>query len=114
MRTFLDRYRVPPALGMTSLVLGHISLILALLPVLGVPLAAFGLVIGLGGLLFSLFGPAESLRWSLAGVTVCSLALLVTLTVYYVPYDYMPVNSAPRLWENVPNRPYIPPPAPPW
>ncbi len=99
MRTLFARYRVLPALGMTSLVLGHIALILAFLPILGVPLAAFGLVFGVLGLLLSLFRPAGSLRWGLAGLVVCSIALAVTLALYAAPGGYLSSGSTPRLWQ---------------
>lgn len=112
MRTLFARYRVPPALGMTSLVLGHIALILAFLPILGVPLAAFGLSFGILGLLLSLFGPATSLRWSLAGVAVCCIALGATLALSYAPAGYLPGRIVLRPWNPVPDRPFVPPPAP--
>jgi hypothetical protein len=113
MRTLLVRYRVPPGLVMASLVLGHIALILAFLPILGVPLAAFGLLFGLVGLILSLFGPASRMRWSLAGLAVCVIALGVTLALYYAPGGYLPAPSPPRIWQPVPDRPFVPPPASP-
>jgi hypothetical protein len=113
MRTLFIRYRVPPALGMTSLVLGHIALILAALPILGVPLAGIGLFFGVAGLLLSPFWSATSLRWSLAGLAVCAIGLGVTMALYRAPSGYLPGGSAPKLWQSVPDRPFVPPPAPP-
>jgi hypothetical protein len=113
MRTLFTRYRVPPALGMTSLVLGHVALILAFLPILGVPLAAFGLVFGIVGLIVGWFSSTTSLRWGLAGLAACCIALGVTLALYYAPAGYLPGRLITQPWQPIPDRPFVPPPAPP-
>ncbi len=108
-----DRPGPLPALGMTSLVLGVTALLLAFLPILGIPLGAFGLLFGVLGLIVAPLVSGSSLRWSLAGVAVCSLALAVNVAIAYAPTGYVPGPHIPRLWQPVPDRPYVPPPARP-
>jgi len=97
-------------LGMTSLILGVIGLMLSLLPVLGIPISVLGLFFGLVGLLGVFFG-VSSLRWSIGGIGVCSLALLVNLALTYAPGGYVPDPKVPRIWQPVYDRPYVSPPA---
>jgi hypothetical protein len=99
------------ALGMTSIVLGIISLLLAFLPVLGLPLGAIGLVSGLFGVGVAFFSPSANLRWSLAGVAACGLALGVNVALTLSPPGYMPPSNATPPWEPPPGRPSNPPPA---
>jgi hypothetical protein len=110
MRILFGPHSPLPALGMTSLVLGTIALVLAFLPVLGIPISALGLLCGVLGFVAVLLGGGATLRWSLAGVAVCSLALAVNLALAYAPADYLPGRSVPKPWQPVPDRPYVPPP----
>ncbi len=99
-------------LGMTSVVLGLIALLIGWLPILGIPVAAFGLFFGLVGLVAAFFPSGTTLRWSLAGVAVCSLALAVTIALAYAPAGYLHDPGVPKSWQPVPDRPSNPPPAP--
>lgn len=100
-----------PALGMSSLVLGVVALVLAVLPVLGIPVSACGLALGLAGLVAALFVGRTSLRWSLGGLAVCSLALATNLAIAYAPGNDQPGRGVPRSWPGVPDRPFVSPPA---
>jgi hypothetical protein len=97
---------------MASVVLGLIALMVGFLPVLGVPISAFGLLFGLIGLVAAFFPTQASLRWSMGGVVVCSLALAVNLALARAPSGYQPDPRVPRPWQPVPDRPSNPPPAP--
>ena len=99
-----------PALGMTSLVLGIIALMLAFLPVLGVPLSAIGLLFGVLGVVAAFFPTHTSLRWSLAGVATCGLALGVNVALTLSPQGYLPERNVPPPWEPPPGRPSNPVP----
>jgi hypothetical protein len=96
---------------MTSLVLGVVALLLAFLPVLGVPIGAIGLVLGILGCLVTLLVRGTSLRWSLAGAAVSSLAVGMNLAIYYAPSGYLPQPRVPPTWQPVPDRPRVSPPA---
>jgi hypothetical protein len=96
---------------MTSLVLGTIALVLAFLPVLGIPISALALFFGLGGLGVAFFAGGASMRWSLAGLLVSSLALSVNLALARAPAGYLPAPGAPRPRQPIPDRPYVPPPS---
>ena len=103
-----------PAFGMTALVLGHVSLLLFFMPILGMPLAACGLLLGALGIILAPLGSTSSLRWSLAGVAACGLALTVNFAISYAPGgEYLPSRQVPKQWQPTPQRPMIPPPARP-
>jgi hypothetical protein len=106
-----ERSLWPAALGMTSLVLGHVALILCLLPVLGVPIAGCGLVGGAAAVLLTGLRRGVGLRWALAGVAVCGLALSVNLVLYRAPRAD-DVDGPPR-WNPPGTRAFVPPPARP-
>jgi hypothetical protein len=72
-----------PNLGMSSLVIGIVGLFLFVLPILGIPLSLFGLGFGLIGLLVAFFTQDASLRWSVGGIGVSSLALAVNLAIAF-------------------------------
>jgi hypothetical protein len=111
MPDLLGTYRPVIGLGMLAVVLGTIALILFFMPVLGVPISSLGLLCGLVGFLCALFVPGEGLRWSVAGVAMSSLALLVNVAMTYAPAGYLPTPNPPPPWQPVPDRPYVPPPA---
>jgi len=92
-------------------VLGIISLLLAFLPILGVPLGAIGLAFGILGVSMAFFSPSANLRWSLAGVAVCGLALGVNMALTLSPQGYIPERNAMPPWEPPRDRPSNPPPA---
>ena len=99
-------------LGMASLVLGVVALLLAFLPVLGIPISICGGVFGVAGFVAALVSPRTSLRWSVGGLAACCLALGVNVAVVYAPSGYLPGRNVPKPWQPVPDRPYVPPPAP--
>ncbi len=111
MTTPSTSHKPLPALGMSSLVLGTVALVLAVLPVLGIPVSACGLALGLAGLVAALFGGNASLRWSLAGLAVCSLALGIGLAIAYAPGNDRVGRGIPRPWPGVPDRPFVSPPS---
>jgi hypothetical protein len=111
MRHFLETYRPGVGLGMASAVLAVIAMLLAFLPVLGIPISLLGLGFGLVGFVAALFHGGAMMRWSLAGLAGCCLALAINLAIYYAPEGYLPGRKAPQLWQPVPDRPYVPPPA---
>jgi hypothetical protein len=95
---------------MTALILGVISMLLFFLPVLGIPIGICGLFFGTLAVPIALFYDL-SLRWSVAGIATCSLALAINLAVTYAPSGYVPPPSPPKVWQTAPGRQYIPPPA---
>jgi hypothetical protein len=103
----------PIALGMLSLVLGTVGLLLFFLPILGWPISAFGLFFGLLGIVVSFSRGGVSLRWSFMGSAVSALALSINLAIYSAPGGYLPEPFGRPLWQSVPDRPYVPPPAKP-
>jgi hypothetical protein len=102
----------PLGLGLASVVLGAVGLLLFLLPVLGIPLGAAGLGFGLIGLVTALLGGRSSLRWSVAGIAVCLVALAADISIALVPQGYLP-QPQPRVSQPAADRPYVPPPARP-
>src|SRR5579885_223265 len=110
----LHSSEVPPVgLGMLSLVLGSIALLLFFLPILGLPIGAFGLIFGVAGVIAASFTAVTNLRWSLMGSAVCAVALAVNLAITCAPEGYLAPPKPPRMWQSVPDRPYVPPPASP-
>lgn len=111
---FIATHRPFTGLGMSSLVLGTIALILFGLPILGIPISVLGLAFGLAGFWIGLFRPKVSLRWSLGGLGMSALALLVNLAIVYAPAGYIPTGQHHNPWYRAtPDRPYVPPPANP-
>ena len=110
--TRLHPASVPPlGLGIASMVLGTIGLLLFFLPILGVPISGIGLVLGLAGLLGAAIGFGRgSLRWSVAGVVVCLLALATNLAITYAPGGYFETRPPRELWRSISDAPYVPPP----
>jgi hypothetical protein len=98
-------------LGMTSVVLGLIGLLLGWMPILGLPISAFGLFFGLVGSIAAFFPSGATLRWSLAGIGICSLALAVTIALAYAPAGYLHDPGVPPSWQAPPDRPSNPPPS---
>jgi hypothetical protein len=98
-------------LGMASMVLGVIALLLFFMPILGIPISVIGLAFGLIGLSVYFTGGGPSLRWSLAGILLCSLALGVNFALNYAPPGYIPGREAMPPWQPIYGRPYVPPPA---
>jgi hypothetical protein len=113
MRPLPERSLWPSGLGMTAVVLGHVALILFFLPVLGIPLAVLGLGIGVIGIVLTFLRWGVGLRWGLAGLAVCALALSVTLALHYAPKGELESNEPPSNWNPPPDRPFVPPPAKP-
>jgi hypothetical protein len=106
--------RLPPIdLGPLSVVLGSIGLLLFLLPVLGVPISACALLFGVVGSILAFAPGGVRLRWSLLGCAISSLALAINIAIAYAPAGYQPPPGVPPPWQAVPDRPYVPPPAPP-
>jgi hypothetical protein len=110
---FLDTYRPVTGLGMSSLVLGTVGLMLFFLPILGIPISVLGLFFGLVGFGIGVFRPRVSLRWSLGGIGMSALALLMNIGIVFAPAGYIPTGGhEPPPWRAPPDRPYVPPPAP--
>jgi hypothetical protein len=72
-------------LGMISLVLGTIAFLLFFLPILAIPISGFGLVFGILGTLLATFSTNSNLRWSLLGLAVSLLAMLINLSIIHAP-----------------------------
>ncbi len=98
---------------MTSIVLGTSGLLLFFLPVLGLPLSALGMFCGLVGVVVVWCGGSTSLRWAVMGVGLCAAALALNVALAYAPAGYLPGRKVPKLWQTVPDRPWVPPPARP-
>jgi len=98
---------------MLSLVLGTIGLLLFFLPILGWPISACGVFFGLVGIVLSLSRGGVPLRWSLMGTTLSVLALTINLAISSAPGGYLPDPRGRPLWQDVPGRPSVPPPATP-
>ena len=111
---FLDTYRPFTGLGMSSLVLGTVGLMLFFLPILGIPISVLGLFFGLVGFGVGLFRPRVSLRWSLGGIGMSALALLLNIGIAvvlvimalawrgrYSPAYYSPVDVTGLYWHFV-------------
>jgi hypothetical protein len=110
----LPKATAPPVgLGMLSVVLGTVGLILIFMPVLGEPLSALGLFFGLLGTVLALLGRHINLRWSVAGLLLCSIALGSNVAVDFAPEGYVRDRQPPRMWRQPPDRPWVPPPAKP-
>lgn len=100
-------------LGMLSIVLGMIALLLFFLPILGIPISAAGLLCGIAGAVLANTIPHTRLRWSLAGIATCGLALGINFALIYAPGGYVPARPVPPPWQPVPDTPYVSPPARP-
>ena len=101
----------PAALGMLSLALGTVGLVLFFLPILGWPISAFGLFFGLLGIAVSFSAGGVPLRLSPMGSALSALALSINLAIASAPGGYLPEPYGRPLWQDVPDRPYVPPPA---
>src|SRR5262249_11034297 len=100
--------------GMTSLVLAYVAMILFFLPILGIPIGAIALVFGIVGLILSPYTSGPSVRWSVLGIGMSLLALGLNLLINFAPQGYLPNRrDVPTIWQPVPDRPYVPPPAKP-
>jgi len=68
---------------------------------------------GLIGIVVSFSSGGVRLRWSLMGSAVSVLALSINIAIAYAPGGYLPEPFGRPLWQDVPDRPYVPPPAKP-
>jgi ABC-type uncharacterized transport system permease subunit len=96
---------------MTALVLGHIALALFFMPILGGPLAAAGLLAGALGVVLALASRDANMRYSIAGVAVCVLALGVNLALQNAPSAGSTGQLGSELVQPAPGRPAPVPPA---
>jgi hypothetical protein len=111
--TELPRAGLPPVgVGVASAVLGGVGMLLFILPVIGIPVSIAGLVLGLVGCMAALMGSRVSLRLSITGVVLSSIALGGDVAITWAPAGYLPNSSVQQVIEPVPGRPYVPPPAP--
>jgi hypothetical protein len=106
-------HQPPFAPGIISLALGTVGLLLFFLPILGGPISAFGLLFGLVGIVVSASTGGVRLRWSLLGSTLSALALTINLAIYFAPGGVLPPFTSRPLWQEVPDRPFVSPPARP-
>jgi hypothetical protein len=97
-------------LGMTSLVLGTIGLLITIFPILSIPLTAFGLLCGVIGFFLAMARGGRELRWSLAGIGMCTMVLALDIAIALAPSRYLPGRNVPELWRQDKDRPYVPPP----
>ncbi len=81
------------------------------MPVLSVPLGGVGVGFGLVGLVLALFSRWSSLRWSVVGIVVSSLALGIAIAIAEAPEAYLPTRSPSLDTRPVAVPRYIPPPA---
>ena len=100
---------LPLAFGVASFVLGMIGFMLFFLPILGAPISVIGLSAGIVGCLIAGATSRGSLRWSVAGLVLCCLALGINVGVAYAPRGFSPPTGPPT--ESVPDRPDVSPPA---
>ncbi len=105
--------RPPIELGMTSLVLGFTGLLLFFLPILGLPLSAAGGLFAIIGTGIALAGGPMSLRWSVFGILLCAIAIGVNVLMTYPEAGKLPERAVPQSWQQVPDRPWVSPPARP-
>jgi hypothetical protein len=109
-----SRTRIPPAgVGLASIILASVGLFLFILPVLSIPLGITGLIFGLAGLLMSLIGGWASLRWSVAGIALSILTLAISVAIAQTAAGYLSTPPPSPVWQQVPDRPYVPPPSHP-
>jgi hypothetical protein len=108
-----ETHEMSLGLGLTSTVLGTVGLLLFFMPVLGVPLAIVGLLFGLAGFLLAMMRGWTGLRWAVAGIVICGLALAIGAAVALAPSGYVPTPAVPLDTQPVPDRVYVPPPARP-
>jgi len=103
----------PVGMGLASVILGSVGALLFFLPILSIPLGAVGLTFGILGFLMAIAGRWTSLRWSIVGIVVSGLALGIGVAIALAPYGSLQLPAPPPVWHNVPDRPYVPPPARP-
>jgi hypothetical protein len=94
--------------------MGSVGLLLFSLQFLGITLASTGLVLRLVSLLTAPIGGPSSLRWSLLGVAINTLALAVNPAVTFAPVNSMSEEARSHTRQSPNSRPYVPPPAAPW
>ncbi len=56
-------------------------------------------------------GKRISLRWSVAGLLMCSVALATNLAMAFGPIDLVPSYLVAPMWQPVPDSAYSPPPS---
>jgi hypothetical protein len=104
---------IPPVgTGAASVVLGIIGLMLSWMPVLGITVAGLSLVLGLIAVLTALRPGGALLRWALLGTVLSGFALGVNFAMHYSIVGYIGERHMPTMWQESPDRPWVPPPAP--
>ncbi len=112
--TDFARTRLPPAaVGLTSVILSSVGLLLFLMPILSIPLSVLGLLFGLVGAAMAIIGGWASLRWSVAGIVLSGLVLVLSVAIAQTAAGYLSNASLSATELTIPDRPYVPPPAQP-
>jgi hypothetical protein len=112
LHEFMEEYKPTVALGMGSIVIDVIGLVFVFMPVLGIIISGFGLLLGVLGIAAGLLaGGSLALRWSAGGLAIGVLAMAMNVAVAYAPAGYIPSRPPPQPWQQIPDRPGVPPPA---
>jgi hypothetical protein len=109
--TTVPKAQMPPmGLGMTALVMGTVGLLLCIFPVLGIPISSLGLLLGILAVGEAFRRGGVPLRWALAGVGACVVALFLNFALAYAPADYWHAREGPRMWQTPRDVPFVAPP----
>ena len=102
----------PVGLGLASVVLGAIGLTLFVLPILAIPISGCGLAVGVIGMVAAALWKSIDGRLAIAGVVLCSLAMIVEFAIAMAPSGNWGQPSDPSIAPPALPRSYIAPPAP--
>jgi len=113
MKHAAREFESPLIPGLIAVTLGSIGMLLCFLPILGAPISAVGLLLSLAATVVALVGGRTSLRWSVAGLSVCVAAFVLNCGIAFAPQLLVPSSAVQPSWQTVPDHPYTSPPARP-